>query len=79
MTNHTKIALAAAFIVAFASAAFAADEWIVDSGRFANDMPSAAIRAPSHARHLIEGRNAASTVFGNGQAGYESLVQASGN
>jgi hypothetical protein len=82
MTNHVKIALAAALIAAFASPALAEDDWIANSGRFSPDVVMATARAPSHAgrtRHLIEGRNAAFILSANAQPGYEGLVQAFGN
>jgi hypothetical protein len=63
MTNKTKIAAAAALIVAFATPALAQDEWLVDSGRYVNgQVPSYTDQRPSFATRtprLIEGRNAA--------------------
>jgi hypothetical protein len=73
MTNNTKIALAATLIAAFATPAFAHDEWIVDSGRYLNGgAPSYDFSAQPR---LIEGRNAAVVFTVGSQSGREALIQ----
>jgi hypothetical protein len=88
MTRNTKIALAAALIAAFASPAFAHDEWMTDGGRYVNgDVPSYTTQAPyyaaplyaAHATRLIEGRNAAVIDSGSSHFGRDALTQSLGN
>jgi hypothetical protein len=83
MTRKTKVALAAVLIAAFASPAFAHDEWMVDSGRYLNgDVPSYTTRAPFYATYaprLIEGRNAAVIDRGSSRSGRDAMVETPGN
>jgi hypothetical protein len=52
MTRKIKFALAAALIAAFASPAFAHDEWFVDSGRYLNGQIVFYDQAPAD-RHVV--------------------------
>jgi hypothetical protein len=88
MTRNTKVALAAMLIAAFASPAFAHDEWMVDSGRYVNgDVPSYTTRAPYYAAplyatrapRLIEGRNAGVIDRSSSRFGRDDMVESVGN
>lgn len=88
MTRNTKVALAAVLVAAFASPAFAHNEWMVDSGRYVNgDVPSYTTRAPylaaplytTRAPRLIEGRNAAIIDRGSSRFGRDDMVESVGN
>jgi len=83
MTRNTKVALAAVLIAAFASPAFAHDEWMIDSGHYVNgDVPSYTTRAPFYATsapRLIEGRNAAVIDRGSSRFGRDAMVESVGN
>ena len=88
MTRNTKVALAALLIAAFASPAFAHDEWMVDSGHYVNgDVPSYTTQVPYYAAplyaarapRLIEGRNAAVIDRGSSRFGRDSMVDSLGN
>jgi hypothetical protein len=85
MTRNTKVALAAVLIAAFASPAFAHDEWMTDGGRYVNgEVPSytsyyAAPLYAAHAPRLIEGRNAAVIDSGSSHFGRDALTQSLGN
>jgi hypothetical protein len=83
MTRNTKIALAALLLAAFASPAFAHDEWMVDSGRYlSGDAPSYTTRASSYAMRtprLIEGRYSAYIDGGSSHFDRDAMVQTPGN
>jgi hypothetical protein len=77
MTRKIKFALAAALIAAFASPAFAHDEWFVDSGRYLNGQIVSYDQVPAY-RHvvayagtrrttrIIEGRSSANIDLSSG-------------
>jgi hypothetical protein len=80
MTRKIKIALAAALIAAFASPAFAHDEWFVDGGRYLNGQIVSYDQAPAYqhvvayagtrrAARLIEGRSSANIGLSSGYYG----------
>jgi hypothetical protein len=80
MTRKIKIALAAVIIAAFASPAFAHDEWFVDSGRYLNGQIVSYDQAPAYrhviayvgtrrAARLIEGRSSANIGPSSGYYG----------
>ena len=80
MTRKIKIALTAAIIAAFASPAFAHDEWFVNSGRYLNGQIVSYDQAPAYkhvvayagtgrATRIIEGRSSANVWLSSGYYG----------